>query len=241
MTHKNNEMLPSARKDSEGIHIAASLLAADFACLGPAAQEAEGAGASSIHIDMMDGHYVPNLTFGFDLIPALKKWTSLPLVAHLELDNPDELIDPLAQLGSDMIVIQEDTCPDLSKTIAHIRSYGVKVGVGVNPDRPLEPVLSYFQHVDLVIIMSVPPGFGGQSFHEHVLPKVSLARDWRDERGLDLGIGIDGGVNEQTIGRVVQAGADYLVIGSAIFQRDGITPSIARLQELIRANQRIGV
>ncbi len=221
--------------DSQNIHIAASILAADFACLGEASREAEKGGAASIHIDMMDGHYVPNLTFGFDLIPALRKWTTLPLVAHLELDNPDDLIDPLAQVGSDMIVVQEDTCSDLNETIAHIRSYGIKVGVGVNPDRPLEPVLPYLEKLDLVIIMSVPCGFGGQPFDENALPKLSLALDWRKEHRLQLNIGIDGGINEQTVGRVLQAGADYLVIGSAIFQRDGITTSLTRLRELIRA------
>ncbi len=218
---------------SSEVHIAASILAADFACLGPAAREAELGGADSIHIDMMDGHYVPNLTFGFDLLPALRKWTTLPLVAHLELDNPDALIEPLAQAGPDMIVVQEDTCPRLDETIAHIRSYGVSAGVGVNPDRRLEPVLPYLPQVDLLIIMSVPPGFGGQPFDESVLPKVSLARRHRDEHDLRLRIGLDGGVNEGTIVRAVQAGADYFIMGSAIFQRDGVGTAIARLRERI--------
>jgi ribulose-phosphate 3-epimerase len=218
---------------SSRVHIGASILAADFACLGPAARAAELGGADSIHIDMMDGHYVPNLTFGFDLLPALRKWTTLPLVAHLELDNPDALIEPLAQAGPDMIVVQEDTCPHLDVTIAHIRSYGIGAGVGVNPDRRLEPVLPYLSQVDLLIIMSVPPGFGGQPFDENVLPKVSLARRHRDEHDLCLHVGLDGGVNEGTIVRAVQAGADYLIMGSAIFQRDGVGTAIARLRERI--------
>lgn len=223
--------LSSSCGHSSQVHIAASILGADFAYLGPAAREAELGGADSIHIDMMDGHYVPNLTFGFDLLPALKKWTTLPLVAHLELDNPDALIAPLAQAGPDMIVVQEDTCPCLDETIDRIRRYGIGVGVGVNPDRPLEPILPYLEKVDLLIVMSVPPGFGGQPFDDSVLPKVSLVRRHRDVARLLLRVGIDGGVNEETIGRAVQAGADYLIIGSAIFQRDGVGPAIARLRE----------
>lgn len=220
--------------DPENIHITASILAADFACLGDAVRAAESGGANSIHIDMMDGHYVPNITFGLDLIPALKKRTSLPLVPHLELENPDDLIDSLARLGSDMIVVQEDTCPDLGKTIAHIRSYGIGVGVGVNPDRPMEAVWPFLDRLDLVIVMSVNPGFGGQVFDSHALSKVEMTRRYLRERALDVRIGIDGGVNERTIGDVLRAGADYLVIGSAIFGQGDIVQALARLRGAIR-------
>jgi len=225
--------------DPEKIHITASILAADFANLGDAVRAAEAGGANSIHIDMMDGHYVPNITFGLDLIPALKRRTSLPLVPHLELVNPDDLIDSLARLGSDMIVVQEDTCPDLGKTLAHIRGHGIAAGVGVNPGRPLEAVLPFLDQVDLVIVMSVNPGFGGQAFDPHVLSKVEAARRYVDELALDVQIGIDGGVNEETIGDVLRAGADYLVIGSAIFGRGDIVQALGRLRGAIRASLRM--
>lgn len=216
------------------IHIAASILSADFACLGDAVIEAERGGADSIHIDMMDGHYVPNITFGLDLIPALRKRTRLPLVPHLELDNPDALIDALSHRGSDVIVVQEDTCPDLGATIDRILGHGIGAGVGVNPNRPLEPLLPFLQRVELIILLAVDPGFGGQTFNPSVLSKVREVRCWRDAQHPGLRIGMDGGINEDTIGQIVQAGADYLVIGSAIFDRDDVCQAIARLRGLIR-------
>jgi len=222
-----------AATPTKRIKIAASLLAADFAELGRAVEEATAAGVDSIHIDMMDGHYVPNITFGFDLIPALKRRTHVPLVPHLELSNPGDWLDPLARLGSDMIVVQEDTCPDLGQTIGRLRDLGVRVGVGVNPDRPLEPVRPFLPRLDLLIVMSVNPGFGGQSFNPVSMPKLTLVREWRAAAGLSFDIGIDGGVNEKTVRQVVAAGADDLIVGSAIFQRDGIGVAVARLRELI--------
>jgi len=215
------------------IKIAASILAADFGCLADAVREAEQGGADAIHIDMMDGHYVRNISFGFDLIPALKKRTSLPMVVHLELDNPDDLIDPLARLGSDIIVVQDDTCPDLAETIARIRHHRIGAGVGVNPDRPLEPVLPFIDRLHLLVILAVNPGFGGQAFDLGALLKLEKARRWRDGRNLNLDIGVDGGVNEETIGSVLRAGADHLIMGSAIFQRTGVAASIAGLRGLI--------
>ena len=148
------------------------------------------------------------------------------------------MIDPLAQLGSDIIVVQEDTCPGLVETISHIRHYRIGAGVGVNPDRPLEPVLPFIDRLHLLIILAVNPGFGGQEFDPRTWAKLQKARRWRDGRELNLDIAVDGGVNEGTIGQAVQAGADHLIMGSAINQRDGVVPSIARLRSVIQANLR---
>lgn len=215
------------------VHIDASLLAADFGCLAKEACRAEKGGADSIHLDIMDGHYVHNLTFGLDLIPVLKRVTSLPLISHLEIDNPDDFVEDLARLGSDLIIVQEDTCPDVGATLDRIRRHGARGGLGVNPDRPVEPLREFMPDLDLLLIMSVWPGFGGQDFQAEVLGKVTMARQWRRESGLQTRIGLDGGITEKTIGRALGAGADYLVIGSAIYGQGDPIEAIPHLRRLI--------
>ena len=200
-----------------GIHISASILAADWSNLGQAVREAEEAGADSIHIDIMDGHYVHNLTFGMKTIPCLKPHTTLPLIVHLEISNPDSFIADFAEAGSNMIVVQEDTCPDLAATIEKIHGYGIQAGVAVNPDRPLDTVIDFLDRIDLLLLMSVFPGFGGQQFLTWVLPKVEEARNRADALKTHPFIGLDGGINQRTIQACVNAGADFLAIGTAIY------------------------
>lgn len=215
-----------------GIHISASILAADWSNLGQAVREAEEAGVDSIHIDIMDGHYVHNLTLGIKTLPCLRPHTRLPLVAHLEISNPDDFITDFAEAGSDMIIVQEDTCPDLSATIERIRGYNIAVGLALNPDRPLSAVIGFLRQIDLLLIMSVFPGFGGQKFLAQVLPKVveacQLVRDWENPPA----IGLDGGINQQTIQAAVRAGANFLAIGSAIYGGGSVRDNLHKLRRL---------
>lgn len=170
-------MLPNREiwSNLHGVHISASILAADWSDLRQAVKEAEEAGVDSIHVDIMDGHYVHNLTLGIKALPCLRPHTGLPFVVHLEISNPDDFIADFAEAGSAMIIVQEDTdtCPDLRATIEKIRGYNVAVGVALNPDRPLSAVICFLHQIDLLLIMSVFPGFGGQKFLAEVLPKAA--------------------------------------------------------------------
>lgn len=217
------------------VHISASILAADWGNLGMAVRKAEAGGADSVHVDIMDGHYVHNLTFGIKTLPCLKPHTSLPLIAHLEIRNPDHFIDDFARAGSDMIVVQEDTCPNLASTVQRIRSLGVQVGVALNPDRPLTAVADLAHQMDLLLIMSVHPGFGGQAFLAKVLPKVQAARQLVDRLDRGPAVGLDGGINSGTVQACVRAGADFLAIGSAVFHKGRIQDNIMELRSLINA------
>lgn len=210
-----------------------SILAADFSNLAQAVRAVEEAGAASIHIDMMDGHYVHNFTFGLDLFPALHRHTSLPLMAHLEIANPDAFIADFARVGADGIIVCEDTCPDLKATIQMMRSVGVQVGVSLNPDRPLSLVQPYLEQIDHLIILSVWPGFGGQPFDWSVLPKIEAARSLFNQMSQPPMLAVDGGINQDNIVAVVQAGADTLIVGSAIFQGGGVGDNLNRLRQLI--------
>ena len=213
------------------IKISASILAADFSNLGEAVRDATNAHADSIHIDFMDGHYVRNLTFGLDLIPALRCHTHLPLVAHLEIENPDALVSDFARAGADMIIVCEDTCPNLGATIQAVRSAGMQVGVSLHPDRPLSLVTDYVDQLDLLLILAVPPGFGGQKLMPSVLPKIADARRLIDTTGKPTGLGVDGGINCETVAQVVQAGADTLIVGMAIY-RGNVAENISVLRHL---------
>lgn len=215
------------------IQFSPSILAADFSNLAQAVREAEEAGAASIHIDMMDGHYVHNFTFGLDLFPALHCHTSLPLMAHLEIDNPDAFITDFARVGADGIIVCEDTCPDLKATIQTMRSAGIQVGVSLNPDRPLSLVQPYLEQIDQLIILSVWPGFGGQPFDRSALPKIEAARSLFNQMSKPPTLAVDGGINQDNIAAVVQAGADTLIVGSAIFRGGAIGDSLDHLRRLI--------
>lgn len=218
------------------IKISASILAADFSDLGGAVRDAEAAGVDSIHIDYMDGHYVHNLTFGLDLIPALRRHTSLPLFTHLEIANPDDFIADFTRAGADMITVCEDTCPDLKSTIRAIRSEGVKAGVSLNPDQPLDLLEGHWDQLDMILLMSVVPGWGGQAFIPSVLPKIAEARRVIDRLDRPIALGVDGGVNLDTLVDVVRAGADTLIMGSAVYSGGNVTSNVGHLRDSIASS-----
>ncbi len=218
------------------IQISASLLAADLGNLGKAVRDAEHAHVDSIHIDFMDGHYVHNLSFGIDVIAALRPYTSLPLMAHLEISDPDDFVSDFAQAGADMIIVCEDTCPDPEATIRTIRSKGVQVGVSLNPDRPLDLARSYLNQLDLLLILTVLPGFGGQELMRSVLPKIGDARSLINGLGKPVTLGVDGGISRETVADVVGAGADTLIVGSAIYRGD-VGKNVRALRSLITTVQ----
>lgn len=221
--------------------ISPSILSADFGNLTSETVQAEKGGGYAIHIDIMDGHYVHNFSFGIDIIPVLKKHVKTPLVAHLEIDNPDVFIEDFVLAGSDMIAVQEDTCPNLPRTIATIKKTGVRAGIGINPDRGFEKIEAnpeVLTQIDLLIIMAVYPGFARQPFSPVTLPKIKKACKLREDMNLSFDIGVDGAVNEKTIPEIVQAGANYLIAGSSVF-KGNIAENINILKE--RAKEAISL
>jgi ribulose-phosphate 3-epimerase len=212
--------------------IAASILSADFARLGEQIGEAVAAGADWIHVDVMDGHFVPNLTIGPPILRALRPITDLPLDVHLMIDQPDRLIPEFARAGADVLTIHVETCPHLHRTIQHIKELGVKAGVTLNPATPLTVLQEILPDVDLVLIMSVNPGFGGQSYIPFSTDKIARLRRMLDERGLTgVELEVDGGIKSHNVAEVVAAGTSVLVIGSAIFNRQAsVAENIATLR-----------
>jgi len=215
------------------IKLSPSILSADFGNLASETLKAEKAGAADIHIDIMDGHYCHNFSFGIGVVSALKKRVSIPLVAHLEIDNPDVFIDDFADAGSDMIVVQEDTCPHLPHSVYHIVEKGKRAGIGVNPDRGFEKIEAnpeILEKIDLLIVLAAYPGFGGQPFSPAALPKLKKAVEMREKLGLHFDIGVDGHVNKETIPGIVRAGGNYLIAGSSAFTGD-ITRNMEELKK----------
>lgn len=199
------------------IKIAPSILAANFAKLGEEVLEVEKAGADWIHIDVMDGHFVPNISFGAIVVDAIRPLTKLPLDVHLMIENADRYIEDFAKAGADYITVHVEASPHLHRTIQLIRASGVKPGVVLNPHSPIETILPILEDIDLVLFMTVNPGFGGQKFIESVVPKVEQLSKIIREKGLSIDIQIDGGINEETIIPCAKAGANVFVAGSAIF------------------------
>lgn len=200
------------------VKIAPSILSADFARLGEEIKEVERGGADWIHVDVMDGHFVPNITIGPLIVDAIRPVTTLPLDVHLMIEEPDRYIPQFAKSGADIITVHQEACRHLHRTLYLIKEQGVKAGVVLNPATPLVTIESVLSDVDMVLLMTVNPGFGGQTFIPAVLPKVKELRRMLDERGLGhVEIEIDGGVNEQTAKLCKEAGATVLVAGNAVF------------------------
>ena len=211
--------------------VAPSILSADFSHLGDDVKALESNGADMIHVDVMDGHFVPNLTIGPPVVAALRPVTRLPLDVHLMIDNPDAFLDEFAAAGSDYITVHVEACTHLHRTLAHIRELGKKPGVALNPATPLSQIDLVLDMVDMVLIMSVNPGFGGQSFIASAVDKIRDLSAILGQRGLDAVIAVDGGINAKTAPLVSQAGAEVLVAGSAVFGHpDGLAAGIAALR-----------
>jgi len=211
--------------------ISPSILSADFTRLGEEIKAVERAGADYIHIDVMDGHFVPNITIGPMIVEAAKRVTNLPLDVHLMISDPDRYIDAFADAGADILTVHTETINHLHRTLQYIRDKNVRAGISLNPATPLN-VLEYVMDVlDMVLIMSVNPGFGGQKFIPGVIPKIRQLKEMIDKRGLKTEIEVDGGIGPETIHQVSSAGADVFVAGSAIFYSDDYEKTIQLMRQ----------
>ncbi len=221
------------------IKIAASILSADFARLGEQVRAVEAAGADRVQVDVMDGRFVPNITFGPQAIRALRPLTRLALEAHLMVERPEEFIERFARAGADTIIVHQEATPHLHRAIQQIHSLGKKAGVALNPSTPVELLAEVLPSLQLVLVMTVNPGFGGQEFIPETLGKIRQVRKVISDLGLDCEVEVDGGINVETAPRVVEAGANVLVAGSAVFgSKDGVAVAIQRLLESARRPRR---
>lgn len=214
--------------------IAPSILSADFSRLGDEIRAVEAAGADYIHIDVMDGHFVPNITIGPLIVEAARRVTDLPLDVHLMIENPDLYIPDFAAAGADIIVVHAEAVHHLHRTVQLIRSMGKKAGVSLNPATPLNALEYVIADLDLVLLMTVNPGFGGQSFIEACLPKIQALRAMLDRRGGEAELEVDGGVKTSNIARIAHAGADVFVAGSAVFGSPDYAATIAEMKRLTK-------
>ena len=214
-------------------YIAPSILSADFSKLGDEIKSVEEAGADWIHVDVMDGHFVPNITIGPLVVEAARRVTSLPIDVHLMIENPDRYIKDFAKAGADLISVQVEACVHLNRTIQMIKESGLRAGAVLNPSTPLSSIEWIIEEVDFIMIMSVNPGFGGQNFIPNSLDKVGALRKMIRDRGLAALIEIDGGVNEKTIKNISDAGVDVFVAGSAIFKSPDYKKTIDKFRKLI--------
>jgi ribulose-phosphate 3-epimerase len=213
------------------IGLVPSILSADFTRLGEQVREAEAGGAQRIQVDVMDGHFVPNITMGPTIVTATRRSTSLPLEIHLMITNPQDYIEAFAKAGADVIIVHQEVCPHLHRVIQQIRAAGKQVGVALNPSTPIWLLQDILSLLDLVLIMTVNPGFGGQEFIPEMLPKIANLRQMLTQRGLRCDIEVDGGIHEATVPRVIKAGANLLVAGSAVYnEQESVAAALSRLR-----------
>lgn len=217
------------------VELAPSILSADFARLGEQAQAAVDGGATVLHVDIMDGHFVPNITLGPPVVASLRKAVKVPLDCHLMIERADEFIPAFAEAGANWISVHQEACVHLDRSLRLIASHGCKPGVVINPATPVHTLDEVLPLVHHVLIMSVNPGFGGQTFISSSLKKIEMLARVREERRLDFRIEVDGGIHRDTVADVVRPGAEILVAGSAVFEHDTPTESARQLLALARA------
>ena len=216
------------------VEILPSILAANFACLGEEISKVEHAGASILHVDVMDGHFVPNLSLGIPVVESIRKVTKLQLNVHLMITDPDRFAPEFIQAGADHVLVHQEACTHLDRTLRMIRQEGALPGVVINPGTPVTVLSEILELAGEVLVMSVNPGFGGQHFIPNTFKKVQALAQWRKELGLDFAIGIDGGVEAHNTGDIVRAGCDWLVAGTSIFHTPDAAEAFLGLQRTAR-------
>jgi ribulose-phosphate 3-epimerase len=213
------------------VEISPSILAANFACLDREIRAAESGGARMIHVDVMDGHFVPNLTIGVPIVASIRPVTSVPLEVHLMIDNPGEFIEPFARAGADRIYVHQEATPHLDRALNAIREQGIEAGVALNPSTPAALLSEVMDLFSVVLVMTVNPGFGGQKFIPRTLGKIRELAEMRSRYNVDFRIAVDGGVGLENVGEIVRAGADILIAGTCIFHTPDPGAAVRQLQE----------